>query len=105
MDDRGHDAHLPSMTILVASVGPNFDAVGDSSQLRTIVGALLTYGLITAVLMIVVCAASWALSSSNGSWHAASKAQVGLFVAIGGAILTGAALTWPNWLLCVGAHL
>jgi hypothetical protein len=93
------------MTTLVASVGPNFGAVGDSSQLRAIVGALLTYGLITAVLMIVVCAATWALSTSSGSWHIASKAKVGLFVAIGGAVLTGAALAWANWLLGVGAHL
>jgi hypothetical protein len=105
----GYDAHLPGMTTPfmtgVASVGPDFGAVGDSSRLRAIVGALLTYGLITAVLMIVVCAAALALSSSSGSWHAASKAKVGLFVAIGGAALTGAALAWANWLLGVGAHL
>ena len=93
------------MLILVASVGPNFGAVGDSSQLRAIVGALLTYGLITAVLMIVVCAATWALSSSSGSWHSAAKAKVGLFVAVGGAALTGAALAWASWLLGIGAHL
>jgi hypothetical protein len=93
------------MNTLASSVGPNFGAVGDSSQLRAIVGALLTYGLITAVLMIVVCAAAWGLSSSSGSWHAASKAKVGLFVAVGGAALTGAALAWANWLLGVGAHL
>jgi Family of unknown function (DUF6112) len=99
-----HDAHLRSMTTL-ASVGPDFGAVGDSSRLRGIVGALLTYGLITAVLMIVVCAATWALSSSSGSWHAASKAKVGLLVAIGGAALIGCVLAWVNWLLGVGAHL
>lgn len=93
------------MTTLVASVGPNFGAVGDSSQVRAIVGALLTYALITAVLMTVVCAATWALSSSSGSWHAASKAKIGLFVAVSGAALTGAALTWANWLLGIGAHL
>jgi hypothetical protein len=100
------DTHLPSMiTLPAASVGPNFGAVGDSSRLRAIVGALLTYGLITAVLMIVVCAAAWALASSSGSWHAAAKAKTGLFVAVGGAALTGAALAWANWLLVVGAHL
>ena len=89
----------------VAPVGPNFGAVGGSSQLRAIVGALLTYGLITAVLMVVVCSAIWALSSSSGSWHTASKAKVGLVVALGGAVLTGGALAWANWLLDVGATL
>lgn len=90
---------------LLPLVGPDFGAVGGSSQLRAIVGALLTYGLIISVLMVVTCGATWAISSSNGSWHATSKAKTGLFVALGGAALTGAALAWANWLLDVGAQL
>lgn len=43
----------------VASVGPDFGAVGGSDQLRAIVGALLTYGLILSVLMVVTCGATW----------------------------------------------
>lgn len=86
-------------------VGPNFGAVGGSSQLRAIVGALLTYGLIVSVLMVVTCGATWAISSSNGSWHAASKAKTGLFVALGGAALSGGALGWANWLLNIGSQL
>lgn len=86
-------------------VGPDFGAVGGSGQLRQIVGALLTFGLITAVLMLIVCAATWAAATSNGSWHAASKAKTGLFVALGGAVFTGGALAWANWLLAVGASL
>ena len=86
-------------------VGPDFGAVGGSSQLRAIVGALLTYGLLVAVLMVVICAATWAIGSTQGSWQTASKAKVGLFVALGGAVLTGGALAWANWLLDVGATL
>ena len=86
-------------------VGPDFGAVGGSSQLRSIVGALLTYGLIVSALMVIVCAATWAIGSSNGSWQAASKGKTGLFVALGGAALTGGALAWANWLLGVGATL
>lgn len=95
------------MTIpgLFPLVGPDFGAVGGSSQLRAIVGALLTYGLIAAVLMVVICAATWAIGSAQGSWQTASKAKTGLFVAVGGAVLTGAALAWANWLLDVGASL
>lgn len=91
--------------LLLPIVGPDFGAVGGSSQLRAIVGALLTYGLIISVLMVVTCGATWAIASSNGSWHAASKAKTGLFVAFGGAALTGGALAWANWLLDVGAQL
>lgn len=98
--------HLNTMTRLPRrAVGPNFDAVGGTGALRDVVGALLTYGLITAVLMLVVCSAAWALASSAGSWQAAQKAKTGILVALGGATLTGAALTWANWLLGIGAHL
>ena len=90
---------------LLPLVGPDFGAVGGSSQLRAIVGALLTYGLIISVLMVVTCGATWAIASSSGSWHTAGKAKTGLFVAFGGAALTGGALAWANWLLDVGAQL
>lgn len=90
---------------LLPLVGPDFGAVGGSADLRQIVGALLTYGLVIAVLMVVTCGATWAISSSNGSWNAASKAKTGLFVALGGAALTGGALAWTNWLIDLGASL
>ena len=91
--------------VTLADVGPNFDAVDGAGDLRSIVGALLTYGLIVAVLMLVICSATWALASQSGSWPTAQKAKTGMFVALGGATLTGAALTWTNWLLGIGAHL
>lgn len=99
-------AYLSSMDdVTLADVGPNFGAVNGGGDLRSIVGALLTYGLIVAVLMLVICSATWALASQSGSWHTAQKAKTGMFVALGGATLTGAALTWTNWLLGIGAHL
>ncbi len=104
--------HLSSMTIphtlaplLLPAVGPDFGAVGGSGKLRQIVGALLTFGLLTAALMLIICAATWAIASSSGSWQAASKAKTGLFVALGGAVFTGGALAWTNWLLDIGATL
>jgi hypothetical protein len=101
-------AHLNAVSAISqisTDVGPDFGAVGGAGDLRSIVGALLTYGLIIAVLMLVICATTWAISSSSGSWHTAQKAKIGSFVAIGGATLTGAALTWANWLLDIGPHL
>lgn len=68
-----------------------------------IVRALLTYGLNVSVLMVIICAATWAIGSSNGSWQTASKGKTGLCVALGGAVLTGGALAWANRLLDVGA--
>jgi hypothetical protein len=90
---------------LVGSPSPDFGAVGGSDDMRAIVGALLTYGLLVAVLMLVISATTWAVASNSGSWHTAQKAKLGCSVAIGGAALTGAALTWANWLLDIGPHL
>jgi hypothetical protein len=90
---------------VTAAVRPDFGAVGGSSQLRSIIGALLTYGELGAVLMVIVCAASWAIGSAHGSWQTAGKAKTGLFVALGGAVLTGGALAWANSLLGIGAAL
>lgn len=100
--------HLQSVNIvphLRRFVSPDFGAVDGASRLQAILGALLTYGLIIAVLMVVVCAVTWGVGSAHGSWHVCSKAKSGLLVALGGAGLTGGALAWGNWLLDVGATL
>lgn len=93
------------LLLAAGAVGPNFGAVGGADQLRAIVGALLTYGLVVAVLMLVISATTWAIASGSGAWHIAQKAKAGCFVSIGGATLTGTALGWANWLLHLGAHL
>jgi hypothetical protein len=96
---------MTCLPFIASSVGPDFGAIAESSGLRRMVGALLSYGLLVAVLMLIVSAAGWAISSANGSWQSASKAKTGLVVALFGAVLTGGALAWANWLLDVGASL
>lgn len=100
-----HLAYMLPRNLARGATSPNFGAIGGTEHLSAIIGALLTYGLIIAVLMLVISATTWAIASNSGSWHTAQKAKVGCFVAIGGATLTGGALAWANWLLDVGAHL
>lgn len=52
--------------------------------------------------MVVVCAATCTTGSAPGSWQTQSKAKTGLFVGLGGAVFTGGALAWANWLVDVG---
>lgn len=96
---------MRTIDLILQSVGPDFGAVGGSADMRQAIGALLTYGLLIACLMLIISAAVWAVSSSNGSWQSAAKAKTGVLVALSGAALTGGALTWANWLLNVGATL
>lgn len=111
-------AHLNGVTTVTAApvvlsahllatgwVYPNLPGVGGAGQLKTIIGALMTIVLIVAVLMIVVCAAAWAVCSSQGNFRAVGKARAGLFVALGAAALDGAGMAWMDFLLHLGSGL
>lgn len=86
-------------------VFPDFDGIGGIGDLRAVIGALLTFVLITAVLMLIVCAIVWALATANGHHAAASKARIGAWTAIGAAVLAGGGVAWMNWLIDLGRQL
>lgn len=84
---------------------PDFGAVGGAAELQSIVGALLTFVLIVAVLMVIISGVTWALATANGNFQAATKARTGLWVACGAAALAGAGVAWVNFLLDLGGRL
>jgi hypothetical protein len=84
---------------------PNFGAIGGAEELQKIVGALLTFVLIIAVLMMVLNGITWALASAHGNFQSATKARIGLWVSCGAAILAGAGVAWVNFLIGVGSTL
>ena len=86
-------------------VFPDFGGVGGAGQLRAIVGALLMFVLIVAVLMLIVSAIVWAIAAAHGNYQAAGKARAGLWVSVGAAALAGAGIAWVNFLLDVGTRL
>jgi hypothetical protein len=88
-----------------AGVFPDFGAVGGATQLRDIAGALLTLALVTSVLILVVCAVTWALAATNGHYQTAARARLGVWLACGTAAFSGAAVALINFLLGVGAEL
>lgn len=86
-------------------VFPDFNGLSGISDLRSVIGALLTLTLISAVLMLIVSAVVWAVASSNGNYNAASKGRAGVLVALGAAALAGAGVAWMNWLIDLGRQL
>ncbi|MBN6750037.1 DUF6112 family protein [Micrococcus luteus] len=84
---------------------PDFNGLGGIGDLRAVVGALLTFVLIIAVLMLIISAIVWAIASGHGNYATASKGRVGVLVAVGAAILAGAGVTWMNWLINLGQQL
>ena len=86
-------------------VFPDFGATASAADLPQVIGALLMFVLVTAVLMLIVCAIIWAISGASGNYQAATKARTGLLVAVGAAALSGAGVAWLNFLLDVGTRL
>lgn len=45
-----------------------------------------------------------ATAASSGSFQGEAKARAGVLITLGGAVLSGGALAWTNWLLETGAR-
>lgn len=98
-------ALLATLAASRPAVAPDFGAVAAADDLERVIGALLTIALIAAVALLLVCAITWAIAASSGSWHTVARARTGVLVSIAGAALTGGALAWTNWLLDLGSTL
>ncbi|MGV8966595.1 MAG: DUF6112 family protein [Cellulomonas sp.] len=72
-------------------VSPNQDGLPGLAVVKSIVGALLTWGLIACVAGLVVSVIIWALAHQQGSYQHASTGKTGVLVAAGGALLIGGA--------------
>ena len=84
---------------------PDFDGLGGIGDLRAVVGALLTFVLIVAVLMLIVSAIVWAIATGHDNYATASKGRIGVLVSVGAAVLAGGGVAWMNWLLNLGQQL
>lgn len=83
-------------------IAPNSDGLPGIAQLRTIVGAVMTVGLILAVLALIVAAIVWAMGANSSNPHLAGRGKTGVLVALGTAILCGGAVTLINFFWDVG---
>jgi hypothetical protein len=78
-------------------VSPNSNGLPGLSALKSMVGALLTFGLVICVAGFVISAAAWALGSLNNNAHYAGRGKTGCLVVAGAAILIGSANTIIRW--------
>lgn len=72
-------------------ISPNEDGLPGLSVVRSIVGALLTWGLVACVAGLVVSVIVWALAHQQGNYQYAAGGKSGVVVSAGGALLIGAA--------------
>lgn len=83
-------------------IPPNSTGLPGIDALRTIVGAIMTVGLILSVLALIVAAIVWGFGANSSNPHLASRGKVGVLVACGAAIICGAAVTLINFFWNVG---
>ena len=97
---------LPSTIVALLpqdiNIGPNSNGLPGISQLKSIVGASMTIGLILAVLGLIVSAVVWALGANSSNPHLAGRGKFGVLVGLGAAIVTGASVALVNFFWNVG---
>ena len=83
-------------------INPNDSGLPGISQLRTIVGAIMTIGLILSVLALIVSAIVWGFGANSSNPHLAGRGKIGVLVSCGAAIICGVSVTLINFFWNVG---
>ena len=83
-------------------IDPNSSGLPGIEQLRIIVGAVMTVGLILSVLALIVSAIIWAYGSNSSNPHLSGRGKIGVLVSCGAAIVCGASVTLINFFWNVG---
>ena len=93
---------FPLLLPLDISISPNSNGLPGIGELKQIVGASMTIGLILAVLALIISAIVWALGANSSNPHLAGRGKVGVLVGLGAAIITGASVALINFFWNVG---
>lgn len=95
------------MSSLIAGVNvtPNSTGLPGIGELQTIVGALLTIGLIAALAGLTIAAAAWAIGSHSANPVMAGRGRSGVLVSFVAAGLTGGAVALIDFFAAAGTKL
>lgn len=86
----------------MVDIDPNATGLPGIEQLRIIVGAVMTVGLILSVLALIIAAIVWGFGANSSNPHLASRGKQGVLVACAAAIVCGSAVTLVNFFWNVG---
>jgi hypothetical protein len=93
---------LPDLSPMDIDITPNDSGLPGIAQLRTIVGAVMTIGLILSVLALIISAIVWGFGSNSSNPHLASRGKLGVLISCGAAVICGASVTLINFFWNVG---
>lgn len=95
-------ALAPTVLPAQIDINPNDSGLPGISALRTIVGAVMTIGLILSVLALIISAVVWGFGANSSNPHLAGRGKVGVLISCAAAIITGASVTLINFFWNVG---
>jgi hypothetical protein len=98
-------AHFLAIRVMVPmdiSITPNENGLPGIAALRTIVGAVMTIGLILSVLALIIAAIVWGLGANSSNPHLASRGKAGVLISCGAAVICGASVTLVNFFWHIG---
>ena len=84
---------LPIMLPMGVYITPNDDGLPGISQLRTIVGAVMTIGLIVLVLALIISAIVWGFGADSSNPHLTGRGKIDVLVSCRAAIICGTEVT------------
>lgn len=97
-----HTPAARARLVTEVQISPNTNGLPGIAQLREVVGAMMTIGLILSVLALLIAAIIWAMGSNSSNPHLAGRGKTGVLIALGAAIVTGASVTLVNFFWRVG---
>ncbi len=92
----------PALVPMDINIDPNDSGLPGIAQLRTIVGAVMTIGLILSVLALIISAIVWGFGANSSNPHLAGRGKVGVLVSCGAAVICDASVTLINFFWDVG---
>lgn len=95
-------SHIVTALPAGITIAPNSSGLPGIEQLRTIVGATMTVGLILGVLALIISAVVWAFGSNSSNPHLAGRGKTGVLVALAAAIICGGSVALVNFFWDVG---
>jgi hypothetical protein len=95
-------AAIPASLPMDIDITPNNSGLPGIAQLRIIVGAMMTIGLILSVLALIISAIVWGFGSNSSNPHLASRGKLGVLVSCGAAVICGASVTLINFFWNLG---
>jgi hypothetical protein len=83
-------------------IPPNDSGLPGIPALKTIVGAVMTFGLILSVLALIVSAIVWGFGAASSNPHLGARGKMGVLIACGSAAICGGAVALVNFAWGVG---